>query len=209
MSPIHQLCAFLSHILRTKYWCRIIEERLGFFPQEEICTNSRRAISPRCHPKTNWCDGPHNNLFRQLFFRSLPTRFRCYFLFFGYFVGTATWSQVGGYHANGGYKGLTRPPGRAVPVANHHQPNNCPACLAAQEVPLAYLQHSYGYLGYLWVPFLVPLGIPGLQHRGLLGTTAILSPESPWSPWLWSSWWSPSYSSPSPQSAPHCFCSAG
>ena len=84
MSPIHQLCAFLSHNLRTKYWCRIIEARLGFFPQEQICTNSRRAISPRCHPKTNWCDGPHNNLFRQLFF-SLPTRFRCYFLFFRYF----------------------------------------------------------------------------------------------------------------------------
>ena len=72
------------------------------------------------------------------------------FCFLGYFVGTATWSQVGGYHANGGYKGVTRPPGRAVPVANHHQPNNCPACLAAQEVPLAYLQH-------LWVPR-VPMG---------------------------------------------------
>ena len=42
---------------------------------------------------------------------------------------------------NGGYnKGLHRPPGRAVPqvATNHHQPNNCPACLAAQEVPLAF-----------------------------------------------------------------------
>ena len=88
------------------------------------------------------------------------------FCFLGYFVGTATWSQVGGYHANGGYKGVTRPPGRAVPVANHHQPNNCPACLAAQEVPLAYLQH-------LWVPR-VPMGTP-------FGTSGYPWPSAPWS----------------------------
>ena len=82
------------------------------------------------------------------------------------FFATPTWSQVPGY-ANGGYKGLQRPPGRAVPVpANHHQPNNCPACLAAQEVPTAFTT------GYLWVPR-VPMGNPGLQHCGLLGTTAI------------------------------------
>ena len=87
------------------------------------------------------------------------------FCFSDIFVGTATWSQVGGYHANGGYKGLTRPPGRAVPVANHHQPNNCPACLAAQEVPLAYLQH-------LWVPR-VPMGT--------FGTSGYPRPSAPWS----------------------------
>ena len=108
---------------------------------------------------------PTTIYFGNFFFRS-PTRFRCYFLFFGYFVGTATWSQVGGYHANGGYKGVTRPPGRAVPVANHHQPNNCPACLAAQEVPLAYLQH-------LWVPG-VPMGTP-------FGTSGYPWPSAPWS----------------------------
>ena len=77
------LCAFLSYILRTKYWCRIIEERLlGFFPLGQICTNCRRAISPRCQPKTNWCDGPPTTIYFGNFFSLLPTRFRCYFLFF-------------------------------------------------------------------------------------------------------------------------------
>ena len=121
-----------------------------------------------------------------------------------FFAHLPTWSQVPGY-ANGGYKGLQRPPGRAVPVANHHQPNNCPACLAAQEVPTAFsttmvrwvLMGTSGTCGYPWPPALWSSGHhcyhqshhghPGCGHPGLL----------------------PPPNSRSQTRAPHCFCSAG
>ena len=196
MSLIHQLVFvlyFKDQILVSHY-----RKGAGIFARK-ICTNSRTAIIPGATPRQTGAMAPTTICFGNFF---SPTRFRCYFLFGYFFAHLPTWSQVPGY-ANGGYKGLQRPPGRAVPVANHHQPNNCPACLAAQEVPTAFsttmvrwvLMGTSGTCGYLWASSTVVFWAP------------LLSPGSPWSPWLWSSW-SPSSSS-SQTRAPHCFCSAG
>ena len=196
MSPIHQLVFvlyFKDQILVSHY-----RKGAGIFARK-ICTNSRTAIIPGATQDklVRW---PPQQFVSATFSRQLALD--ATFCSDTFFAHLPTWSQVPGY-ANGGYKGLQRPPGRAVPVANHHQPNNCPACLAAQEVPTAFsttmvrwvLMGTSGTCGYLWASSTVVFWAP------------LLSPGSPWSPWLWSSW-SPSSSS-SPTRAPHCFCSAG
>ena len=132
--------------------------------------------------KTNWCDAPTTICSDKFFANSLQMLLsvRIFFLLPPHPLGR----RCQGIPMVG-TKGFSGPPGK--PCRWQTITSQITAQLAL-PLPRRYPRPSAPPwpAGYLWVPR-VPMGIPGLQHCGLLGTTAI-SPESPWSPWLWSSW---------------------
>ena len=127
-----------------------------------------KSNNPRCQPRQTGAMPPQQ--FVPTSFSQ--TRFRCYFLFRYFFLLPP---HPLGRRCQGlpmvGTKGFSGPPGKPCRWQTITSQITAPLALPP---PRRYPRPSAPPwpAGYLWVPR-VPMGIPGLQHCGLLGTTAI------------------------------------
>ena len=118
--------------------------------------------------KTNWCDAPTTICSDNFFANSLQMLLsvRIFFLLPPHPLGRRCQGLP-----MVGTKGCSGPPGKPCQWQTITSQITAPLALPP---PRRYPRPSAPPwpTGYLWVPR-VPMGIPGLQHCGLLGTTAI------------------------------------